>query len=137
MNAGSGRTTCHFSASSAEPSNSSRVGHAGSVAPVIVYVAVPTVPTLPATSVARCSSVWSPGPDTVMGGYVVHAPLGLSSRYSSLSIPDPPSLPATVTCTGPADVPPFGVAVEVGAILSILTSTVLSTSTLPSASVDP
>ena len=68
---------------------------------------LPTVPTLPAWSVARCSSVCGPAADTATGVvYVVQAPP--SSRYSSLSRPDPPllSLPVTVTVTGPVHVPP-------------------------------
>src|SRR5688572_18715545 len=91
----------------------------------IVYVAVLTAPTLPAASVARCSSVCCPLPEIVTGPeYVVQLPL--SSRYSTLSTPDPPAAsdPASVTCTGALDVPPSGVAVEVGAVLSSLTVTV-------------
>ena len=91
--------------------------------PWIVYVPVPTAPTLPATSVARCSSVCGPLPEIVTGvEYAVQSPP--SRRYSSLSSPDPESAPASVTCVGPVKVPPSGVAVEVGAVLSILTVTV-------------
>ena len=102
-----------------------------------MYVAVPTAPTLPATSVARCSSVCGPLPEIVTGS-AVRGPVTAVEPVLELVEPGPPagSAPASVTCTGSVKVPPSGVAVDVGTVLSILTVTVLSASTLPSASVE-
>ena len=135
---GSSPSALNVTASGAGPpggsANACTLGAPGSAPPSIENASLPTAPTLPATSVARCSSVWSPAALTVTApAYTVHAPP--SSRYSSPPSPDPPagSAPASVIVTGPS---PLIVAALLGAVRSTFTVTDFAASTFPAASVE-